>query len=143
MPDEPSVTAAPSLRRILIVEDDSLLRDSLVASLQRAGHEPAAVADGDEAIQELKRQTFDLVLLDIFLPRKSGFDVVNHIRSRCLRIKIVVMSAGGSLLGARDYLATMKLMSVDGVLQKPFNHAELLSKITTVLLPPEPSKQLD
>jgi two-component system OmpR family response regulator len=99
--------------RILIVEDDAVLADGLSRSLRAAGYAVDAVENGDKADAALIAQTFDLVILDIGLPRLSGLEVLKRLRSRDSRTPVLILTAADSIeqrvhgldLGADDYMA--------------------------------------
>ena len=67
-------------RRILLVEDEKAIRDAVAAYLQRENYQVVAVADGQEALEEFSRHHFDLVILDLMLPRVPGERVCRVIR---------------------------------------------------------------
>jgi two-component system OmpR family response regulator len=99
--------------RILIVEDDAVLADGLSRSLRAGGYAVDAVENGDKADAALSAQTFDLVILDIGLPRLSGLEVLKRLRSRDSRTPVLILTAADSIeqrvqgldLGADDYMA--------------------------------------
>ena len=113
---------------ILLVEDDSSVRQSATMVLERSGFEVTAVGDGKEALDLLARQRVDLVLLDVMLPVMDGFEVCREIR-RTSRLPIVMLTARtdttdvvvGLELGADDYVT------------KPFEGRELAARVRAVL----------
>lgn len=114
----------PDRPRILVVEDDAHVQLGLVSGLIRAGFEPIVAADGDAAVTCALDGSFDLVVLDLMLPKQSGFDVLAAIHGR-LSTPVIVLSARTELdarlrsfqAGAVDYLA------------KPFFIEELVARI--------------
>lgn len=114
--------------RILLVEDDDLLGRALKTGLEQAGHTPEWMTDGETALDALRTSPFDVVALDLNLPRMSGIDVLNKVRQTS-KIPIVIMTARDALeqriegldLGADDYLV------------KPFKLIELLARIRAVV----------
>src|SRR5437660_9064737 len=82
------------MARVLVVDDHEDSRDLIAAMLATAGHEALLAADGDEALALLKRESVDLALVDIFLPVKTGIEVIQEIRRDHPGVKIVAVSAG-------------------------------------------------
>ena len=111
--------------RILIAEDDELLADALTRSLRHAGYAADHVKDGIEADAALGASEFDLLILDLGLPRLSGLELLKRLRSKGSTIPILILTAmdgvehrvRGLDLGADDYLA------------KPFALAELEARV--------------
>lgn len=111
--------------RILVAEDDPSLAESLVRSLRQSGYAVDCVANGDEADSAVQTHDFDLLILDIGLPKKSGLEVLKRLRSRNSATAVLILTARDSLndrvtgldAGADDYLA------------KPFELAELRARV--------------
>lgn len=99
--------------RILIAEDDAVLTDGLSRSLRAAGYAVDTVASGEAADTALAAQSYDLVILDIGLPRLSGLDVLKRLRARNSTVPVLILTAADSVeqrvkgldLGADDYMA--------------------------------------
>lgn len=117
--------SAALLRSVLVVEDEDQMRTMLEDNLQFDGYRVTAVSSGEDALAELERQIFSLVLLDVRLPRLSGFDVCRRIRSQGLRVPVIMLTARtqeadrveGLDVGADDYVS------------KPFSVRELLARV--------------
>ena len=117
------------MTRILIVEDDPALAIGLRNDLALEGYEVDVVADGQSAVERAMGASFDLVLLDLMLPRKDGFAVCRELRRAGVRTPIIVLSARtqdaekvlGFELGADDYVT------------KPFSPLELRARIAAML----------
>ncbi|MGG1944840.1 response regulator transcription factor [Trinickia sp. NRRL B-1857] len=111
--------------RILIAEDDSILADGLVRSLRRSGYAVDHVKTGSEADAALSMQTFDLLILDLGLPRLSGLEVLRRLRARNSALPVLILTAVDSVdervkaldLGADDYMS------------KPFHLNELEARV--------------
>ena len=99
--------------RILIAEDDSILADGLTRSLRQSGYAVDHVKSGAEADIALSMQSFDLLILDLGLPRMSGLDVLRRLRQRNSNLPVLILTAADSVeervkgldLGADDYMA--------------------------------------
>jgi two-component system OmpR family response regulator len=111
--------------RILIAEDDAVLADGLVRSLRQSGYSVDGVLNGLEADAALQTSEFDLLILDVGLPKMSGLEVLKRLRARGTKVPVLILSAldavsdrvRGLDLGADDYLA------------KPFVLAELEARV--------------
>ena len=117
------------MKRILVIEDEPQMRLGLRDNLELEGYEVETAADGDEGLQKATSFTPDLVILDVMLPKKNGFDVCRDLRSRSISTPIVMLTARsaetdkvlGLELGADDYVT------------KPFSITELLARVRAVL----------
>jgi two-component system OmpR family response regulator len=111
--------------RILIAEDDQVLADGLVRGLRASGAVVDGVSNGAEADAALASQEFDLLILDLDLPRMHGFDVLRRLRARGSKVPVLILTAADGLedrvkgldLGADDYMA------------KPFALQELEARV--------------
>jgi len=101
-----------SLGRVLIIDDEASLRHTLTRVLQGAGFEVSSAADGASGLALLKNEAYDLVYLDIHLPKMDGLEVLRHIRQEHAELAVILFTAFASLqsalkairLGATDYL---------------------------------------
>ena len=82
------------MTKILIVEDEAGLRQGLEINLRLENYETALAGDGEEAIRVFHEESPDLVLLDLMLPKKSGFEVLDHIR-KFSKIPVILLTARG------------------------------------------------
>jgi DNA-binding response OmpR family regulator len=122
-------------RDILIVEDDLAIAAGLALNLKLAGHRTTAAHDGDEALARVEEHDYDLVLLDINLPRRNGLEVLQSLRSADNLVPVIVLSARD---GEADKVAALRL-GADDYVTKPFALAELLARIDAVLRRTQPS----
>ncbi len=83
------------MSKILIVEDDAGLRQGLDINLRLENHETVQAADGEQAIEMFHAHNPDLVLLDLMLPKKSGFEVLDHIR-KYSKVPVILLTARGA-----------------------------------------------
>lgn len=116
-------------RDILVVEDDEAIATGLSLNLRLAGHRATVAGDGDAALAAIAAQAFDLVLLDINLPRKNGLDVLAALRGADNFVPVIVLSARD---GEYDKVAALRL-GADDYVTKPFALAELLARVDAVL----------
>ncbi len=111
--------------RILIAEDDALLADGLTGSLRHAGYAVDCVKTGAEADTALATSEFDLLILDIGLPRMSGLEVLKRLRSRGSSLPVLIVTA---LVGVNDRVRGLDL-GADDYLAKPFALEELEARV--------------
>jgi DNA-binding response OmpR family regulator len=114
---------------ILIVEDDDAIATGLSLNLRLAGHVPTIARDGDQALSAVRERDFDLVLLDINLPRRNGLEVLGSLRDADNLVPVIVVSARDDEF---DKVAALRL-GADDYVTKPFALAELLARIDAVL----------
>ena len=113
--------------KILIVDDEMPICDLIDRNLSAAGYSCVAVQDGLSAIDEIEKNTFDLVLLDIMLPGADGYDVMEYIRP--YKVPVIFISAKHEV---KDRVRGLKL-GADDYLIKPFDVTELLARVEAVL----------
>ncbi len=111
--------------KILIVEDEPLLRDGLVDLLKGAGHLVGAVAGGASAVQRGTAEAFDLVLLDRMLPRMEGLEVCRRLKQSRPSLPVLMLTARGS---EEDKVRGLKV-GADDYVTKPFGARELLARV--------------
>ena len=116
-------------RRILLVEDEESLVLALRDRLASEGYAVEVAGDGDTAFDKAARGAFDLILLDIALPRRSGLDVCRDLRARGVQTPVLMLTARGQVI---DRVLGLKL-GADDYLTKPFETAELLARIEALL----------
>ena len=92
------------MARILIIDDDSLVRDALVLMLEHEGHEVMEAANGREAIRIIREWQPDLVITDIIMPETDGFETIRELRNTAAELKIIAIS-GGDPIGAPPDIA--------------------------------------
>src|SRR6478735_7028441 len=115
---------------ILVVEDDSAVRKTLVDSFTREGHQVMAVADGGAAVDHATTHRFDMVLLDVALgPGPDGYEVCRTLRSRRNLVPVIMLTA---LDSEADAVLGLEA-GADDYVTKPFGLAELRSRIRAVL----------
>lgn len=116
------------MNRILIVEDDLSIQALLQDFIEEAGYEVVIASDGVEALLKFSEEVFDLVLLDILLPKIDGYGVCEVIRQKS-NVPIVMLTA---LDGERNQIKGLDLLA-DDYITKPFSMPVLIRKISAIL----------
>jgi DNA-binding response OmpR family regulator len=120
------------MQKILIIDDDSLVRDTLLRILQRKGYEVLVAADGRHGVQTYRRENPDLVITDLIMPEKEGLETIREIRSTRCDAKIIAIS-GGARLGNMDYLEMAGKLGASEIIAKPFDPSELITLVSRCL----------
>ena len=115
--------------KVLVAEDDIHIRMGLVDTLESEGYGVSQAKDGKMAMQLFDKDCFDLVLLDVMMPEKSGYDVCSDIRAINEDVPIIMLTAKGEEI---DKVVGLKL-GADDYITKPFGIHELLARISAVL----------
>ena len=114
-----------SLKRVLLIEDEPGLVLTLTDRLAREGYAVESAADGECGLERASAEAFDLLLLDLMLPRMSGLDVCRELRKRGVETPVIMLTARGQVV---DKVVGLKL-GADDYVTKPFEMAELLARI--------------
>ena len=114
--------------RILVVEDEVRLARQIASALTEAGHDPVIVHDGERALREATETPFDLIVLDLRLPRMDGLDVLRHLRSQHVPSRVMVLTARGEI---KDRVTGLRL-GADDYLPKPFAMPELVARVNAL-----------
>lgn len=125
------------MKRLLLVEDEPGLVLTLSDRLVREGYRVEHVGDGEAALSATAPGGFDLVILDVGLPRKNGFDVLRAMRDRGDETPVLMLTARGQLT---DRVSGLR-MGADDYLTKPFEMAELLARIEARLRRDAPARR--
>src|ERR1051325_5617094 len=115
--------------KILIAEDDANIRQGLIATLESEGYGVTAASDGAQALRVFPQEKFDLVMLDIMMPKASGYDVCRELRARGARVPVLFLTAKGEEI---DKVVGLKL-GADDYVTKPFGVHELLARVEVLL----------
>ena len=117
--------------RFLVVDDNEDIRDVFCRLIERAGHDAATAVDGQDAVDTLQAETFDVMLLDLTMPRMSGVEVVRWLRANpevAPDLRIVVISAW-----AGEHRAVLQELGIVTVMQKPLRIQQLTDLIAETL----------
>ena len=126
---------AAASARILVIDDDEAVLDSVSKMLSLAGHEVAVASDGDLGLDAYRRRPHDLVIVDIFMPRKSGMEVIQELRSEFPEVKIIVIS-GVDVRDGLDLDTLVRPYGIKQALQKPLRVQTLLDAVDRALEQP-------
>ncbi len=132
MADEKNTVEAPpkSGKRILLVDDDREIIESMRFALAAAGYEIFVARDGNQGLALAERENPDLVILDMMMPKRSGFLVLEKLRrTRPVPIKIIMVTANE---GSR-HKAYAETLGVDDYIRKPFAMGRLLDSVDRLL----------
>jgi two-component system, OmpR family, alkaline phosphatase synthesis response regulator PhoP len=117
------------VKRILLVEDEPGLVLTLSDRLTREGYAVDTAVDGESGLARAAGEAFDLVLLDVMLPRLGGFDVLKALRKQNVETPVIMLTARGQIV---DKVVGLKL-GADDYVTKPFEMVELLARIEAKL----------
>ena len=122
---QPISTLFPGTHTVLIVDDEESIRENLERLLKGSGYKPTVAADGQEALDRISEQEFEVVLLDIKMPRLSGLDVLRQLQTDYPDTTVIMVTAVSDVEPAVE---AMKLGAYDHVI-KPFNLDDILMRI--------------
>ena len=110
---------------ILVVDDDVRLARQISSAVTEAGHDPVVIYNGEEALDAAAENSFDLIVLDIGLPRMDGFEVLRRLRAQHVASRVLVLTARGEV---KDRVTGLQL-GADDYLPKPFAMQELVARV--------------
>jgi DNA-binding response OmpR family regulator len=117
------------MTKILIVEDEPSMRMGLKDNLEFEDYDVDVAVDGEEGLEKIRENKYNLVLLDVMLPKVSGFDVCKTLRKENIKVPIILLTAKGEEI---DKVLGLEL-GADDYVTKPFSLRELLARIKAVL----------
>jgi DNA-binding response OmpR family regulator len=115
------------MARILVIDDERLVRTSIEAVLSVKGHSVTLAADGREGLTQINKSEFDLIITDLVMPEMEGIETILEIRKKSSNLRILAISGGGLRIG--NFLGVAAELGADEVLKKPFTNAELLAAV--------------
>lgn len=115
--------------KILIIEDEYSLADAISETLKKENYTVNIVTDGEEGEDEALSNIYDLILLDVMLPNKSGFEILNTIRKEKIDVPIIILTAKSEIYDKLNGLEN----GADDYITKPFHMRELVARIKAVL----------
>jgi len=117
---------------ILVIDDEPHYRSALKRALELEGHEVRTAADGEEGVVEYRRAPADLVIVDLYMPRKSGLQAILDLRTEFAGARIIAIT--GSVSGLSGYkLQAAAAVGAQRTLRKPFDDVQLLEAVRAVL----------
>jgi CheY-like chemotaxis protein len=114
--------------RVLLIDDEQMVRKVVRKMLERSGHDVTEAENGRFGLEQLKRGSFDLVMTDIIMPEVEGIEVVMTVGQQYPSTRTIAMSGGGRT-GNVDFLDVAAKLGASAALQKPFTCADLLKAI--------------
>ena len=120
------------VHRVLLIDDDDLVRKILRRILEGADFEVVEAADGDEGIRSYEAEPSDVVVTDILMPKKEGIETIIELRRINPEVRIVAISGGGRNDG-QQYLKMAGKLGADRMLPKPVRPKELLDAVRDIL----------
>lgn len=121
---------------ILVVDDEPDLRELLGVMLEGAGYQVTRAADGREALARVNEGSFDLVILDIMMPGPDGWEVCQRLKTseKTRRLPVILLTMRSQPM---DRVVGLEVVRADAYLTKPFDRAELLAKVESLIGQPE------
>lgn len=114
--------------RVLVIEDYDRLRSSLVRGLRENGYAVDQAADGEEGLASASSSLYDVIILDLMLPKRDGFEVLKELRKQGVTSRILVLTARETV---RDRVRGLDL-GADDYLVKPFSFEELMARVRSL-----------
>ena len=120
------------MKRILVIDDEAMMRNMLRQLLEREGYEVFDASDGDEGLKIQMQHPVELVITDLIMPEKEGFETIKEIREQSPDTKVIAVSGGGGI-EPRFYLHFAKESGATRTLMKPFRRQELLAIVRELM----------
>jgi len=117
---------------ILVIEDSSEVRTIVRSMLEREGHDVREAINGEEGLERFQEHPADLVLTDLFMPKKAGIETIADLLEIDPQLKIVAMTAHGSD-EQYDFLRVAEALGAVATLEKPFRAKDLIATVATLL----------
>jgi DNA-binding response OmpR family regulator len=114
--------------QILIIEDELRLARHIASALIEAGHNPKIVPDGETGIGEAQETAYELIILDVMLPGRDGFEVLRRLRADGIASRVIMLTARGEI---SDRVSGLQL-GADDYLSKPFAMQELVARVSAL-----------
>ena len=126
------------MARILLIDDELQILNLLREILEQKGHEVIGCENGAEGIRQYKESSFDLVIMDILLPDKDGFETMNELKRHHDQVNVLAIS-GGFSSGTIDVLPIAQRLGARQTLAKPFDLTNFLAVVDQLLTVPQAS----
>jgi DNA-binding response OmpR family regulator len=122
------------MSKILVIDDEESLRMLLREALERQGYEVEVAADGCEGTRLFRQRRADLVIVDLFMPKKDGIETIIEIQQACSGVRTIAISGGG-LTGAMEFLTHAQALGASRTFAKPFDLEQLLEAVRELVGP--------
>ena len=122
------------MARVLVADDNADTRDALALILRAAGHDVAGAGDGDEAIDRYRAHPPDILILDLLMPKRDGFETLRILKSEFPELRALVIS-GAWRVGGRDALGSARELGAAVALLKPAEPKVVLRAVDELLAP--------
>jgi CheY-like chemotaxis protein len=120
------------MNRILLIEDDSNVRMSLAMMLEDEGYTVVEAEDGEDGLNIFKKDPFDLVITDLFMPKKEGIETIDELKKEYPDVKIIAISGGGRHIPG-GFLVFAKRLGAAHSFEKPIDKEEFLQAVKGLL----------
>lgn len=120
------------MARILVIDDEELVRLTLQDVLASNGHNVSVANNGEQGVAMQADKPFDLIITDILMPAKEGMETIIELRQSWPNLKIIAISGGGKDL-TPNYLERAQQLGATDVLTKPFTEAEIIETVNSCL----------
>jgi len=120
------------MARILVVDDEEIVRFTLRQMLEKEGHEVFEAANGQEALNCFEDSRVNLIITDIIMPEKEGIETIVELRRRRPDVKIIAVSGGGRTM-TMDYLEIAERLGADSALAKPLERQAVVGAVARAL----------
>jgi CheY-like chemotaxis protein len=121
------------MARILLIDDNKLVQESLSEVLAAKGHEVSMADNGKEGLKLSQHQTFDLVITDLVMPEVEGIEVILNVLTAQPKLPIIAISGGGMYADSDVYLEDAKLLGAMLTLEKPIENDRLIEAVNQCL----------
>lgn len=119
-------------QKILVIDDDTLIRRVLCAALKKMGYATLEAPTGEAGLVEFKRSKPFAVITDVLMPDKNGLQTINELRALDPQVKIIAMSGGGSGQDGQDFLEMAQELGAAATLSKPFEAEDVQKALDAI-----------
>ena len=123
---QPEIPVNAPPKTVLVVDDDELFRNTLKTALTGAGYRALTAINGTQALERLREEEVEILVIDILMPEKDGLETLREVRRMKHKAAVVTMSGGGQL-NADFFTKSARYLGASATLLKPFTLEELLS----------------
>lgn len=120
-------------KQILIIDDDPQFRKMLRIMLEDDGYPISVAEDGEDGLRVFDAAPADLVITDILMPNKEGYETMMALKQRAPHLRIIAVTGGNPTMSLSNMLETAEALGADRVLAKPFTRSEILQVINELL----------